>query len=274
MIVSNKFNQFCRSYYDKAKKYADITIASLVSKRGPLNPRLDIESVKQIGIISSLEKAFSTYDANNASNASIDTYLSKLVHNEVLTELGKEQTKLDRFDGIKRRRPAMGTASESSGIMPGAKSSGDTGVIFEPHEIMDVFGAAKGKEQQIREMIRGLKQLPAIDQIVLTFWMNAEDTDRDYYFRGEKPRRTYVQRILDCLGLGDDMTNAMTIRCFKAKKKLAAMLRGIPADYEDVYVPGSSELQEVIDNTDSDIKVYTDSQYENIARILTERLNY
>ena len=150
--------------------------------------------------------------------------------------------------------------------MPGVKPSGDDLKIFEPAEMMDIYGSDKGKEKLIRDMMRKLQQLPPMDQLVLRYWMNEERDDRAYEMEGQKPQRTYVQRILDELRLDESSANAITLRCFKAKKKLAALMKGTNTDYHDLYVPGSSSWEENIGSSDNPVKIYSDSEYEKIGK--------
>jgi len=272
MIVSEDFNRFCKDHFKEAKHYADITIAGCVKANGPMNPKYDIEKVKDLGVISALEKAFVTFNANHSSNTKLSTYLSKLVHNDVLTELGKERTAVDRFEGFKRRKQAASELSKYSAIMPGVKGSGEDNVIFEAHEIMDIFGSKKGKEKQIKEMMRKFVQLPPMDQLVLTYWMNSEQDDRAYTDVGETPQRTYVQRILDELGWDESAANAVTIRCFKAKKKLKALMLGVPSDYENIYVPGSSNWKGYSSNAKACVRIYSDTQYDEIGKAIYKKI--
>ncbi len=268
MIDSDKFNLFCQEHYDEANNYADITIGSLVKQSGALNPQYDIEMVKQLGIIEALEKTFLNFDDQRAGHAShsgkLSNYLYTLVHNCVISELKKEKTRVDRFNGIKRRKSESNT--EQSVVTPGAKRDKMDGVIFEPHEIMDIFGSRKGKEKQISEMMKKFKQLPPMDQVVLTFWMNEDQTNREYYLRGEEPQRTYVQRILDYYGLDKSAANAVTLRCFKAKRKLAELLNDVPSDYENLYVPGSSGWKSYCSNSNRSVKIYSDSRYDELEK--------
>lgn len=55
--------------------------------------------VKDLGISYGLEKVYNTFDVDHESRAKIKTYLSKVVHNCLLTELGKEPTAV----GAKKR---------------------------------------------------------------------------------------------------------------------------------------------------------------------------
>lgn len=272
MIESDKFNLFCREHYDEASNYADITIGSLVKQSGALNPQYDIDMVKQLGIIEALEKTFLNFDDRRAEPASrtgkLSNYLYTLVHNCVISELKKEKTRVDRFNGIKRRKSESST--EDSVITPCAKRTTMDGVVFEPHEIMDIFGSQKGKEKQISEMMKKLKQLPPMDQVVITFWMNEDQTNREYYLRGEQPQRTYVQRILDYYGLDKSAANAVTLRCFKAKRKLAELMNDVSSDYENLYAPGSSRWKNYCSNSNRSVKIYSDSHYDELGKALAK----
>ncbi len=271
MIDTDKFRQFCADHYVEAKRYADITIRSLVNKYGAFNSQYDIDMVKELGIVEALEKTFLNYDAHrvcregNVRNAQLSTYLSKLVHNCVITELKKEQTRVDRVNGTKRLKNA-----EVPNALPRSNAGSRTGAIFEPHEIMDIFGSQKGKDKQIREMMKRLKQLPPMDQLVLTFWMNEDQTNREYCLRGEEPQRTYVQRILDYYGWDESAVNAVTLRCFRAKRKLAALMKDVSTDYENIYVPGSSGWKNYSSSSNSSVKIYSDSRYDELEKALAK----
>ena len=65
---------------------------TIYKSHGQLNPYIDVTLVKDLGISYGLEKVYNTFDVDHESRAKIKTYLSKVVHNCVLTELGKEST--------------------------------------------------------------------------------------------------------------------------------------------------------------------------------------
>ena len=287
MIQGEEFNAFCREHYKEAMKYADMAVASHVKTHGPNDRRMDIDKVKSLAVISSLENAFLTFDPTR--NTKLSTYLSFLVHNDVKSELDKEWTALRKFDLIETKRKARKTAEEKeaeakakesgerpeehvSSIMPGVKATGEDMKLFEPAEFMDVYGSNKGKEKLIRDMMRKLQQLPPMDQLVLRYWMNEEHDDRAYEVDGEKPTRTYVQRVIDELGLDDSASNAITLRCFKAKKKLAALMKGVKTDYHDIYIPGSSQWKGYTGNSRTVVKIYSDSEYEEIGKAFCKKV--
>ena len=281
MNQTKEFESFCREHYAEAKKYADMTIAAHVKAQGPIDRRIDVEGVKSSAVISALENAFMTFDASK--NTKLSTYLSFLVHNDVLSELGKEWTAVRKFDIIAKKRKERKNSEEGEdakeriekeggSIMPGIKSSGDDLKLFEPAEFMDVYSSSKGKEQLIRRMMKKLQQLPPVDQLVIRYWMNEERDNRSYEMEGEKPQRTYVQRVLDELGLDESAANAITIRCFKAKKKLAALMKGEKTDYHDIYIPGSSSWKGYSGNSKTVVKIYSDKEYEEIGETLYKKV--
>lgn len=99
MNIDLDYKTFCDTYYDAAVQVADITIAEHIKSHGQLNPYIDVTLVKDLGISYGLEKVYNTFDVDHESRAKIKTYLSKVVHNCVLTELGKESTAV----GAKKR---------------------------------------------------------------------------------------------------------------------------------------------------------------------------
>lgn len=272
------FDDFCRDHYGDAVRYADIAVASFVKANGKLDRRMDVEKVKSLAVFSALENAFKTYDPTR--NTKLSTYLSLLVSHDIQSELGKEWTEVKKFAALERKRKKRQTAEEKAEeeaerkrnpesqvghIMPGVKSSGDDMSLFEPAEMMDIYGSSKGKEKLTRDMMRKFQQLTPMDQLVLRYWMNEERDDRAYEMDGLKPQRTYVQRILDELGLDESSVNAITIRCFKAKQKLAGLMKGTNTDYNDIYIPGSSSWEKDIASPGAAVKIYSDSEYEKIG---------
>lgn len=92
MKIDLDYSSFCDIYYQDAEEVADITIAEHIKKHGQLNPYIDVDVVKDLGISYGLEKVYNTYDVDHESKAGVKTFLSTVVHNCVLTELGKEST--------------------------------------------------------------------------------------------------------------------------------------------------------------------------------------
>lgn len=99
MRIDLDYKTFCDTYYDAAVQVADDTIAEHIKSHGQLNQYIDVTLVKDLGISYGLEKVYNTFDVDHESRAKIKTYQSKVVHNCLLTELGKEPTAV----GAKKR---------------------------------------------------------------------------------------------------------------------------------------------------------------------------
>ena len=110
MNQTKEFQDFCREHYAEAKRYADMTIAAHKKSHGPIDHRIYIDDVKANAVISALENAFMTFDASK--NTKLATYLSFLVHNDVLSELGKEWTAVRKFDIIAKKRKERKNSEE------------------------------------------------------------------------------------------------------------------------------------------------------------------
>lgn len=224
MIIVQTFEEFCSKWYDKAMKVADITITKIEKKNGPISASIDLDSVKAVGVTYALEKTYNTYDVDNERHASVETYLSTLVRNCVITELGKETTAVKRAHGVSKPRRDKYTVKYSS-VTPGMPQKGSTGKVFEPHDYVETYGWAGRKEEVLAELTGLLKKLPPMDQVVLANWMEDE--------------RTYIAKSIEALGLEDTKRNRdmLSLRRNRALKALKDMMGGKRPDYRDIYIP-------------------------------------
>ena len=275
------FNDFCKEYFKEAMEKADIAINKMKAKGMVIDQRVDINEVKSLAVFSALENAHLKFDKDR--NVKMSTFLNTLVYNDVVSELSKESTKVRKFNLTQPKRKERMTAEEKeaeakakasgkkpmediSSINPHLGSSGDDMKFYDPAEMMDIYGSDKGKDMVIRNMMRKFKQLPPIDQVVLRHWMDEELVDRGYEMDGDKPKRTYVKRVIDELGLDESAANAITVRRNKAIKKLTAMMKGQKTDFEDLYVPGSSyQWHSFSGNSITSVKLFSDKEYEEIG---------
>ncbi len=92
MITDLTFNDFCRKHFIDARRVADIAVANFITKHGQPHRSIDLELVKDTATYESLRKAYDRFDCDNKKEASIETFLSIIVKNQVLTELRKEGT--------------------------------------------------------------------------------------------------------------------------------------------------------------------------------------
>lgn len=202
------YNEFCNQYYSAAEIAANKTIEDHIKNHGKLNAAIDVQLAKDLGISYALEKAYATYDPDNERGASVQTYLSRLVHNFVLNELAKEGT----ATGAKKRR---GTVEEDNVDVQKVLQS-----------FMNTGNRAETKEELIAEMISCMQKLSGIDQKILSCWMS--------YARNE-----YAARAIEELGWEDNeqTRNLVAGRRFHATEQLREMME----KSRDVYVSISAD---------------------------------
>lgn len=241
MITSMDFPAFCKEYYNFAHNVANSTIASCVRSSGPLNKHIDQDSVKAIGIMDALDKVFVSFDP--ARNARVDGLLATAVRNSVLTELGKETTRIRRFNVIQKTRRAKESEEDNRfrSITPGVRASGITGETWEPAEMMDIFGKEKGKMILLKKVMSQIQKLPPSDQTIISVWMSHDSRRNEYEDADSKMPLSYVDDVNSILGL-ELTSNAVYIRLHKAIAKLKKLCTGINPDYRDLYVPGTSSM--------------------------------
>lgn len=227
MKIIQSFEEFCNLWYKKAMSVADITIAKVEKKNGPFGKSLDIDSVKALGVTYALEKTFNTYDIDNDRHASIETYLSTLVRNCVLTELGKETTAVKRAHAFVKPKEDKYKVKYST-LMGGIPQRGNIGRIAEPHDYVQAYGWVERKEEALEKLVDLLKKLPPIDQVVLSNWMNDE--------------RSYLEKSIDALGLEDSKRtrDMLSLRRNRALKALRDMMGGKRPNYRDIYIPAGN----------------------------------
>ena len=89
MMNDLTWNEFCELYFDTAKHYAGIHLKHWKDKQGDVDRRVDEEYVIDCAVLTALEKTYTHFDSSRG--AKITTYLSTIVHNELVDTLKKEQ---------------------------------------------------------------------------------------------------------------------------------------------------------------------------------------
>ena len=235
MPVLMPHDEFMTNYFDEAWKIAEITIASLVKKNGPINPAIDVESVKATGAINGLQRTYENFDTQHQSGATVKTLLNKVVHNCVIGELEKQTTRAIR-DGLMNPRPSKKKKTKEEEekelekkcrIFAGVEQRHVSNGPKEAHSYQEVEGWAEQKEKVIAKMTKYMKRLPVNDQVILTHW--AED------------EKTYVEKSLAEIGMENTPQTANWVygRKNKALKALAQMMGGKKPDYRDIYIPSA-----------------------------------
>ena len=220
MIIDLDYKSFCELYYSVAMQAADKTISGHIAKYGPLNAAIDVDLVKDLGVSYGLERVFYTYDVDHESKSKIRSYLYVVVHNCVLTELGKESSAVK----AKKRKMSMVDFFQDQGTF---ERPGGLGGF---RDYLEYSGRYERKEELIAQMLLCLKKLNGVDQVILDCWMNY-------------PRSEYAEQAIEMLELEDSVRtrNMISVRCFRAIEKLQKMMTGIRSDYRDIYVSLRSE---------------------------------
>ena len=224
MNIQIDYKSFCDIYYKAAEQVADITIAEHIKKHGQLNPYIDVDLVKDLGISYGLEKVYNTYDVDHESNAKVKTFLSKVVRNCVLTELGKESTAV----GAKKR---PGKCMDS--MILAATIGGGHASLESFSGTFRTSGRFEKKEDLIARMLECLKKLNGVDQVILRSWM--------VYSKGE-----YTDMAIEELGWDNNKRtrNVVNVRCNRAIAMLGKMMVGARSDYRDVYISDAQKKPE------------------------------
>lgn len=231
MPIALSRNDFITKYYAEACTIADKTIGWVVKQYGPIPKSIDVELVKDNGVLDGLEKTYKNYDPERESGASIKTFLNKVVRNSVLTELGKEKTRARRDGRIapppkkpkpegEHEHPELG-----QGFIPGIslRQSKD-GRPSEAHGYMENIGWRERKDDLCRIAHKCLKWLPDHDRIIILWYL--ED------------KSTYVERSLEELGMENTRSNANWVyqRRDKALKAITKFFKKEKPDYRDISI--------------------------------------
>lgn len=183
MMTDMTWNEFCELYYPTAKNDAEIYLHKQIGKNGDTNKRVDRNYVIDAAVLAALEKTYTHFDASRG--AKITTYLSRVVHNEVVDEFVRESKAAARQDDIDDIKTAVRAYSDD--ISPEAK------------------------DELIARLRIAIAKLSPSDQIILSFWL--ED------------KSSYVARSVEALGTSESYVTLRRFRIFKAIPKLMGMTR-------------------------------------------------
>ncbi|GEM_PF-2470707 len=82
------WQEFCALYYETAKEMASATLGKTIKTLGGVNPKVDLDYVVDTAVLEALQKVYNKYDQTRG--AKLKTFLSTVVHNEVVDALEKE----------------------------------------------------------------------------------------------------------------------------------------------------------------------------------------
>ena len=163
------WNEFCELYFETAKNYAIINLNRMKKKQGPLDRLVDEDYVIDCAVLAALEKTYRYYD--QARGTKITTYLSTIVHNELVDTLKKES------------KAAM------------AKSElNDVKAYIRTLEYEDSFSGLsdEAKARLIPLLTAAVERLSASDQVILNYYLEDKSTYIDKSIEVLHVRRNYV----------------------------------------------------------------------------------
>ena len=207
MILDKDFNAFCNVYYKEAFKVADITVARFIGEKGPLNPAVDVELAKAMGVSEALEKVYTYYDDEREGKASVKTFLSNVVYEKVYSALKKEVRYVNKKSDLDKPNTREGLSLKD----------------------LDVEGNNLTKEELIVELDKYVQKLKGIDQVILYNWMSCSKAE-------------YLKKTLEELGWEDTKRNrnVISVRCHNAFEKLKKKM----ADKKEVFLEVASRVDE------------------------------
>ena len=237
MEINIDYKTFCGLYYKAAEEVADITVAEHIKGHGKLNPYIDVELAKDLGISYGLEKVYNNYDVDNEKHAKVKTFLSKVVRNCVLSELAKESTAV----GAKKRPSECMDSMVLAATIGGAYAT-----LGAFSGSIQTSGRFEKKEDLIAKMLSCLKTLSGVDQVILNCWM--------LYPKGD-----YIDRVLEELEWENNKRtrNVVSVRWGRAIEMLRKKMEGDRSVYRDIYsspdmakAPESAPVQKVQSDVD------------------------
>lgn len=183
MITDLTWNEFCERYYETARQTARLYLERQRKKLGGFHRRVDTDYVLDSAVLSSLERTFQGFNA--AKGVRITTYMSRIIHNEIVDELTRESREAARKDDLEALRKVVQRYGES--------------VSEEKRELV------------LSRLTEAIKKLSPSDQIILS-----------YYLEGQP---SYAESASNELGVSPNYVAVRRLRIFSLLPKLMGMSR-------------------------------------------------
>ena len=183
MMTDLTWNEFCELYYETAKVYAETHINRLRAKLGDFDKRVDLEYVRDAAVLSSLEKVYTHFDSKRGTK--ITSYLSTIVHNEIVDEVSKETKKAAAQQDVDDLKTAIRAYADD--------------------------GSAEARAKLIPRLMAAISKLSPSDQVILNYYL--ED------------KSSYIARSSEILCVSENYVSVRRNRIFKLLPKLMDMTR-------------------------------------------------
>lgn len=193
MMTDLTWNEFCELYYETAKSSADMHLARLHAKLGGFDRHVDEAYVVDAAVLSALEKTYACFDS--ARGVKMTTYLSTLVHNELVDEVKKESRAAAKQRDIDDLKTALKSFSDDT--------------------------SAEARAELIPRLMNAIAKLSPSDQVILNYYL--ED------------RSTYISRSVETLGVSENYVSVRRHHIFERLPKLMEMTRADYLRFCDNY---------------------------------------
>jgi RNA polymerase sigma factor (sigma-70 family) len=143
MMTEWTWNEFCEFYYETAKNYARTHLERLRRKIGEFDRRVDLDYVTDAAVLSALEKAYSHFDSKKG--VKITTYLSTIVHNEIV-------------DGMERESKAAAIQQDIADVKSALRAFADD-------------DTAEARARLVPRLMAAVAKLSPSDQVILNYYL-------------------------------------------------------------------------------------------------------
>lgn len=189
MMNNTSWNEFCELYFETAKKYARTHLKRITARNGELDRHIDEDYVIDAAVLTALEKTYAHFDSSRG--AKITTFLSNVVHNELVDEIKKESRVAGNLKDIEDVKTLIKALAEEASPYP-------------PEDPSSVL---------IPMLTAAIERLSPSDQVILNYYL--ED------------KSSYTEKSAEKLHVTKNYVNG---RCFKILKKLPSLM-GVTRDF-------------------------------------------
>ena len=191
MMTNMTWNEFCELYYASARNSAEVYLRKMlggkaaVSLNGHAEARLvDVEYVRDAAVLKALEKAYKHFDASKG--VKITTYLSKIIHNEIVDELEKAKKEADIKQDIDDVKSAVGDYVTDDSV--------------------------EARARLVPRLVAAIAKLSSSDQVILNYYLEDKSTYVENASRDLNTSKGYISvrkhRILHMLPTLMELTPA------------------------------------------------------------------
>lgn len=231
MVNDMTWEEFCSLYYESAVKAAGIHLEKLRSRLGGWDPRVDESYVVDSSVLSALEKTFSRYDPLRGCR--IATYLSSIVHNDLVDNLEREVKEAAMKASMPEAR-RCDTVEDVASVLPQK-------VI---DHLMDRLRSA-------------ISLLSPSDQVILKFYIDDAST--------------YVERSVELLGVSENCVRVRRSRIFGRLPRLMGVTAEEYREMFECSVLAGRGVKKGVVRTETN-PIWPDLDLDDMARALCARM--